>query len=155
MWFPKRFPKHFPAKTLWRRPEIEEIPKKIREADHWNGNFLWQIKKSPFAALQQSRGWQDIRHASRRWWRQILQKGRQCKKLTAHFSLQVNVKYEVCNSRQAKPKDGETFSCFHTRLRSLAKTCDFANPDKEIKERIILNCKSNSLRCKALREDLD
>ena len=48
MWFPKRFPKHFPAKTLWRRPEIEEIPKKIREANHWNGNFLWQTEKEPF-----------------------------------------------------------------------------------------------------------
>ena len=76
-------------------------------------------------------------------------------KLTAHFSPQVNVTYEVYNFRQAKQKDGENLDCFHTRLRSLAKTCDFTNPDKEIKEQIILNCKSNSLRRKALREDLD
>ena len=72
-------------------------------------------------------------------------------KLTAHFSPQVNVTCEVYNFRQAKQKDGETLDCFHTRLRSLVKTCDFANADKEIKEQIIFNCKSNSLRRKALR----
>ena len=76
-------------------------------------------------------------------------------KLTAHFSPQVNVTYKVYNFRQAKQKDGETLDSFHTRLRGLAKTCDFANRDKEIKEQIILNCQSNSLRRKALREDLD
>ena len=73
-------------------------------------------------------------------------------KLTAHFSPQVNVTYEVYNFRQAKQKDGETLDSFHTRLRSLAKTCDFINADKEIKQQIILNCQSNSLRRKALRE---
>ena len=76
-------------------------------------------------------------------------------KLTAYFSPQVNTTYEVYNFRQAKQKDGETLDSFHTRLRSLAKTCDFANLYKEIKEQIILNCQSNPLRRKALREDLD
>ena len=76
-------------------------------------------------------------------------------KLTAYFSPQVNTTYEVYNFRQAKQKDRETLDSFHTRLRSLAKTCDFANPDKEIKEQIILNCQSNPLRRKALQEDLD
>ena len=51
-------------------------------------------------------------------------------KLTAHFSPQVNVTYEVYNFWQAKQKDGENLDCFNTRLRSLAKTCDFTNPDK-------------------------
>ena len=51
-------------------------------------------------------------------------------KLTVHFSPQVNVTYEVHNFRQAKQEDGETLESFHTRLRSLAKTSDFANPDK-------------------------
>ena len=58
-------------------------------------------------------------------------------------------------SGRPSKKDGETLNCFHTRLRSLAKTCDFANADKEIKVQIIFNCKSNSLRRKALREDFD
>ena len=43
----------------------------------------------------------------------------------------------------------------HTRLRTLAKTFEFAEVDKEIKEEIILGCKSNALRRKALREGLD
>ena len=102
------------------RPEMEETAWKIWDVNHWNENFPWKANKGPFTALRRYRGRRDLRHASRRWWRQRLQKGRQCKKLTAHISPQVNVKYEVCNSRQAKPKDGETFSCFHTRLRSLA-----------------------------------
>ena len=140
----------------WKcRPEMGEMAWKLWDINQLNENFRWKANKSPFAELRRYRGRWDLRHASRRWWRQRLQKGRQCKKLTAHFFLQVNVKYEVCNFRQAKPKDGETFSCFHTRPRSLAKTCDFTNPDKEIKEHIILNSKSNSLRRKALREALD
>ncbi|XP_068750720.1 uncharacterized protein [Montipora capricornis] len=76
-------------------------------------------------------------------------------KRTAYFSPQVNTTYEVYNFRQAKQKDGETLDSFHTRLRSLAKTCDFANPDKEIKKQIVLNCQSKSLRRKTLREILD
>ncbi|XP_068670524.1 uncharacterized protein [Montipora foliosa] len=75
-------------------------------------------------------------------------------KLTAYFSPQVNTTYNGNNFRQAKQKDGETLDSFHTRLRSLANTCDFADPDKEIKEQIIVNCQSNPLRRKAPREDL-
>ena len=43
---------------------------------------------------------------------------------------------------------------YHTRLRQLAKTCEFSNIDKEIKEHLILTCSSNSLRRLALRENL-
>ena len=39
-------------------------------------------------------------------------------KLTAHFSPQVNITYEVWNFRQAELKDGETLDSFHTRLRA-------------------------------------
>ena len=76
-------------------------------------------------------------------------------KLTAHFNPQVNTTYEVYNFRKAQQNEGESFDSFHTRLRTLAKTCEFADADKEIKEQIILSCKSNALRWKALREDLD
>eukprot|EP00794_Sanderia_malayensis_P000880 gene880-178_t len=37
----------------------------------------------------------------------------------------------------------------------LSKQCQFPDADKELKEQIILNCTSNTLRKKALREDLD
>ena len=43
---------------------------------------------------------------------------------------------------------------YHTRLRQLAKTCEFSNIDKEINEHIILTCSSNSLRRRAPRENL-
>ena len=43
---------------------------------------------------------------------------------------------------------------YHTRFRQLAKTCEFSNIDKEINEHIILTCSSNSLRRRALRENL-
>ncbi|XP_067045446.1 uncharacterized protein [Acropora muricata] len=62
---------------------------------------------------------------------------------------------KVYNFRKAQQNEGESFDSFHTRLRTLAKTCEFADADKEIKEQIILSCKSNALRRKALREDLD
>ena len=76
-------------------------------------------------------------------------------KLTTHFSPQVNTTYKVYNSRKAQQNKGESFNSFQTRLRTLAKTCKFADTDKEIKGQIILSCKSNILRRKALHEDLD
>ena len=76
-------------------------------------------------------------------------------KLTAHFNPQVNTTYEVYNFRKAQQKETESLDSFHTRLRTLAKTCEFTDIDKEIKEQIILSCKSNALRRKALREDLN
>ena len=75
-------------------------------------------------------------------------------KLTAHFNPQVNSTYGVYNFRKAQQNKGESFDSFHSRLRTLAKTCKFADADKEIKEQIIPSCKSNALRRKALREDL-
>ena len=75
-------------------------------------------------------------------------------KLNGYFSPQTNIAFEVYNFRQTKQKDGESLDSFHTRLRQLAKTCEFGDIDKEIKEHIILTCSSNSLRRRALRENL-
>ena len=76
-------------------------------------------------------------------------------KLTAHFNPQVNTTYEIYNFRKAQQNEGESLYSFHTRLRTLARTCEFGDADKETKEQIILSYKSNALRRKALREDLD
>ena len=77
-------------------------------------------------------------------------------KLNGYFSPQTNIAYEVYNCRQTKQKDGKSLDSFHTRLRQLAKTCEFGDIDKEIKEHtcIILTCSSTSLRCRALRKNL-
>ena len=77
------------------------------------------------------------------------------KKLIAHFNPQVNTTYEVYNFRKAQQNKGKSLDSYHTRLRTLVKTCEFTIADKEIKEQIILSYKSNALRRKALREDLD
>ena len=73
-------------------------------------------------------------------------------RLNAYFSPQTNIAYEVYNFRQTKQKEVESLDSYHTRLRQLAKTCEHI--DKEIKEHIILTCGSNSLRRRALRENL-
>ena len=50
-------------------------------------------------------------------------------KLTQFFEPQKNRRYEVFRFRQAKQEQGESLDKFHTRLRSLAETCEFENTD--------------------------
>ena len=67
-------------------------------------------------------------------------------KLTEYFEPQKNRRYEVFRFRQAKQEQGESLDKFHTRLRSLAETCEFANPDFEIEEQIIIAGTSSRIR---------
>jgi transposase InsO family protein len=76
-------------------------------------------------------------------------------KLNQYFSPQTNVAFEVFNFRQAKQKPDESLDSYHTRLRHLSQTCEFSDPAKEIKDHIISTCTSNSLRRRALRDNLD
>ncbi|XP_064639559.1 uncharacterized protein K02A2.6-like [Lineus longissimus] len=76
-------------------------------------------------------------------------------KLTAHFLPKKNVAFEVYNFRQCTQAKDETLDAYHTRLRKLAKTCDFANVDREICAQIITGTNSHQLRRKALREDMN
>ncbi len=71
--------------------------------------------------------------------------------LTEYFKPSINVEYEVYVFRQAKQKTGETIDTFHTRLRQLATTCEFSNPEREIQSQITLTCSSSRLRRRALR----
>ena len=57
--------------------------------------------------------------------------------------------------KKAQQNEAQSLDSYHTRLRTLATTCEFTSADKETKDQIILSCKSNALRRKALREDLD
>ena len=54
-------------------------------------------------------------------------------KVNEYFSPQANTTYEVYNFRQTKQKEGESLDSFHTRLRQLAKTCEFSDVDKKLK----------------------
>ena len=54
--------------------------------------------------------------------------------------------------RQAKQETHETLDQFHTRLRSLAQTCNFHDVDFEIEQQIITAGTSSRIRKRALRD---
>ena len=58
--------------------------------------------------------------------------------------------YEIYVFRQAKHEHNDSISAFHTRLRQLSVTCEFADGDREIKTQIVQSCSSHKLRAKAL-----
>ena len=74
-------------------------------------------------------------------------------KLTGYFAPKQNTLYERHVFRQAKQHSGETIDHFHTRLRHLGATCEFADLDEEIRTQIVEQFSSSRLREKALRED--
>ncbi|CAB4044653.1 Hypothetical predicted protein, partial [Paramuricea clavata] len=73
-------------------------------------------------------------------------------KLLAHFEPQKNRRYEVYRFRKAVQEPRETLDQFHTRLRTLAQTCEFASPDFELEEQIIIGGASSKIRKRALRD---
>ena len=79
---------------------------------------------------------------------------RAVERLTNYFSPKKNIEYEVHMFRQVKQMSGETIDRFHTRLRKLAKTCEFTDVEREIKTQIIQGCLSQRLRRRALRETI-
>ena len=53
--------------------------------------------------------------------------------LDAHFSPKRNVEFEVYTFRLVRQKVGESIDTYQARLRALAKYCEFANLDGELK----------------------
>ena len=74
------------------------------------------------------------------------------KVLTKYFKPEKNVIYQTYVFRQATQGKEESIDEFHTRLRGLAKHCEFADADCEIKMQIVTNCTSSRLRKKALQD---
>ena len=72
--------------------------------------------------------------------------------LTAYFEPDKNKIYQTYMFRQAKQMPSETVDQYHTRLRGLAKYCDFHDTDFEIKMQIVCNGTSSRLRKRALRD---
>ena len=75
--------------------------------------------------------------------------------LTEYFEPHKNIDYETYRFRQSKQRDSETIDEFCTRLRQLSVTCEFHDKNREIKNQILMGCKSGQLRRKALRDDMD
>ena len=72
-------------------------------------------------------------------------------KLKAYFDPQKNKRYEVYRFRQATQASTETLDQFHTRLRTMAATCEFTDIEFEIEEQIIIGGSSSRIRKRALR----
>ncbi|KAK0144485.1 hypothetical protein N1851_017146 [Merluccius polli] len=86
-------------------------------------------------------------------------------KLSTYFEPKKNVQYQVYMFRKAVQQPDENSDTHCTRLlawqsqthirkilRILAKNCEFADVEKEIKAQLIQSCSSTRLRRKALRE---
>ena len=65
--------------------------------------------------------------------------------LTQYFLPKRNTEYKVHVFRQAKQMTGETMDRFHTRLRKLARNCEFTDVYREVKTQIIQGCLSQRL----------
>eukprot|EP00794_Sanderia_malayensis_P020656 gene20656-22697_t len=74
-------------------------------------------------------------------------------KLTEYFEPQKNRRYEVYRFRQATQEQTETLDQFHTRLRTMAQTCEFHDAEFEIEEQIIIGvCPAKSKECKICKK---
>ena len=74
------------------------------------------------------------------------------KALRDYFTPQKNIEYEVYKFRQAKQLPDENITTYYTRLKQLARSCDFYDEKREIKTQIIQNGISSKLRRKALSD---
>ena len=72
--------------------------------------------------------------------------------LTAYFEPQKNRPYKVYRFRQTTQAASETLDQYHTRLRTMAQTCEFQDVDFEIEEQIIIGGTSSRIRKWALRD---
>ena len=73
--------------------------------------------------------------------------------LTEYFTPKKNTVYEAIVFRDAVQEEHETVDQFCTRLRKLAKKCDYADTEKEIQIQIVAKCRSNYLRKRALEKE--
>ena len=74
-------------------------------------------------------------------------------KLTEYFNPCKNIAFERHVFRQAAQSAGDTMDSYVTRLRTLAKTCQFdASLDEMIRDQIIEKCALHGLRRRLLRE---
>ena len=74
------------------------------------------------------------------------------KALRDYFTQLKIIEYEVYKFRQAKQLPRENITTYCTRLKQLARSCDFYDEKKEIKTQIIQNGISSKLRRKALSD---
>ena len=72
--------------------------------------------------------------------------------LSNYFEPEKNKIFQTYTFRKATQQPTETIDEFHTRLRGLAKFCEFHNVDFEIKMQIVCHGTSSRLRKRALKD---
>ena len=72
--------------------------------------------------------------------------------LREHFEPQKNCSHEVYRFIKATQESQETLDQLHTRLRSVAETCEFADVEFEIEQQMIIGGTSSKIRKNALRD---
>ena len=75
-------------------------------------------------------------------------------RLTAHFLPKRNKEYEVFKFRSSRQSSSETVDDFAMCLRQLAKHCEFADVDGEIKTQVVQTCVLEKVCEKAFMEAL-
>ena len=73
-------------------------------------------------------------------------------KLTQYFEPQKYRRYKVYRFRKQKQGDQESLDNFHTRLRNMAKVCEFHDENFEIEEQILIEERPSRIRKRALRD---
>ena len=73
-------------------------------------------------------------------------------KLTEYFAPKKNIPFERHLFRQTAQESGESIESFITRLRTLAKSCNFEKLEEAIRDQIVEKCSSGKLRRRFLRE---
>ena len=73
-------------------------------------------------------------------------------KLTEYIEPKKNIPFERHAFRQAAQGPTESIEAYVTRLRSLAKSCDYNKVDEMIRDQVVDKCASNSIRRRLLRE---
>lgn len=76
-------------------------------------------------------------------------------KLTERFNPKTNNQLHIYNFRAIQQHEGEPFDEFVQRLKDQGEMCNFKDLDDEVASQIIIKCKSQNLKHKALeKEDL-
>ena len=72
-------------------------------------------------------------------------------KLTEYFEPKKNIPFERHTFRRAVQEPHESIDAYVTRLRSLAKSCEYDKVDEMIGDQVVDKCASNSLPRRLLR----
>ena len=67
-------------------------------------------------------------------------------KLNTYFEPKVNQTFETYCFRTMKQEEEETVDQFCTRLKVIAARCEFQDETRELRDQIVMNCLSNTLR---------